>query len=143
MADIVPVLSAKRAELVGVIAELERTLCRHRADLAHIDGTIRLFSPAAMPDPAGSKTAGPRQRRFRPGELARGILDVLRRAGRPLTAGEIGAAFMDAKGMAMDDPAGAAAVCKLVLRGLAYHERRRVVAGAGRDGRTRLWRLAD
>jgi hypothetical protein len=143
MADVVSILLAKRAELAEVIARLEQNIRQNQIDLAHVDGTIRLFSPNAAPETAGSGSAGRRQQRFRPGELARGILDVLRRAGRPLTAGEVATTILVTKGMDAGDPNSIEAVQKLVHRGLVYHQRRGTVVHAGRDGRAMRWALAD
>jgi hypothetical protein len=42
---VVTALRAKRAEISGHVADLERKLVRHRANLANIDATIRLFAP--------------------------------------------------------------------------------------------------
>lgn len=52
-------LSRKRAEIAGIIAELEKTLAERRADLVHIDNALRLLNspipgeaiPARKPRP--------------------------------------------------------------------------------------------
>jgi len=142
MGDITSALARKRAEIVDLIGQLERKTVQQRTNLAYIDGAIRLFSPATASGAAGLEVSGQRQRRFRPGELARGILDALRRAGGPATASEIGAMILAAKGADPNDPAWADTVRKLVRRGLVYHERRRTVVRAGRDGRAIRWALA-
>jgi hypothetical protein len=41
---VITALRAKRAEISGHVADLERKLARHRANLANIDATIRLFA---------------------------------------------------------------------------------------------------
>ena len=142
MSDVISDLTRKRAELVGLIGRLEREAAQQRANLAHIDGTIRLFSPATASGPAELEIPGQRQRRFRPGELARSILDALRRAGEPVTANEISTMILAAKGADPNDRAWADSVQKLIHRGLVYHERRRTVVRAGRDGRAIRWTLA-
>jgi hypothetical protein len=142
MGDVISALTQKRAELVGLIGRLEQEAAQQRANLVHIDGVIRLFSPATASVAAGSGASEQRQRRFRPGELARSILDALRRAGGPVTGGEIAATILAAKGAPTDDPAWVDSVQKLVHRGLVYHERRRTVVRAGRDGRAIRWALA-
>ena len=40
---VVAALIAKRAELAGVIDQLQRQLDQHRADLTHIDGVLRVL----------------------------------------------------------------------------------------------------
>ncbi len=47
---VVTALRAKRAEISGHVRDLERKLARHRANLANIDATIRLFAPDLNPD---------------------------------------------------------------------------------------------
>jgi len=42
---VVTALRAKRAEISGHVHDLERKLARHRASLAAIDATIRLYAP--------------------------------------------------------------------------------------------------
>ena len=37
-------LIEKRRELAGIIDELQRRLDQHRADLTHIDGTLRVLA---------------------------------------------------------------------------------------------------
>lgn len=44
----VSALQRKRAEIAGIIAELEKRIAEHRADLVHIDNALRLMnSPIA------------------------------------------------------------------------------------------------
>ena len=38
-------LRNKRAELAGTLIQLEQQLVRQRADLTHLDATMRLFDP--------------------------------------------------------------------------------------------------
>lgn len=42
---VISALIAKRAEIAGLINDLERKIRQHRTDLAHIDRTIGLFDP--------------------------------------------------------------------------------------------------
>ena len=144
--DVANTLLGKRGELVGLIDQLEKRLGQLRADLAHVDGTIKLFTP--VPPVGGSETVPPkaRQRRqgwFRPRELARSVLDVLRQSERPLTALEIAAAIMTAKGQDAGDRVWLEQVQKLVLRATANYARRQVIDRAGRSGRAVLWKVAE
>lgn len=142
-AHVVSALRAKRAELAGVIVQLERDTAQRRADLAHVDGAIRLFAPTAVPEAIGPKAARRRNQWFGRGELARGILDVLRRSACPLAALGIAGALMEAKGLDVGDRVMLEMVQKLVHRAIRDHERRGVVHQDGRDGRALLWKLAD
>jgi hypothetical protein len=47
---VVTVLRAKRAEISRHVHDLGRKLARHRASLANIDATIRLYAPELDPD---------------------------------------------------------------------------------------------
>ena len=46
---VVAALVRKRAELLGLIRDHERTAERLRRELAHLDATLRLFKPDAAP----------------------------------------------------------------------------------------------
>ncbi len=88
---IVSTLRRKRAEIGGCIRDMELQIERQRAALAHIDATIRLFSPDADPEAIPPKRTYRRTRYFARGELSRLCLDVLRKAqGKPITAVEVG-----------------------------------------------------
>ena len=47
---VVSALVDKRAELTGQIVRIEQQLGQIRADLVHIDATIRLFAPKLEPE---------------------------------------------------------------------------------------------
>lgn len=47
---VVAALKDKRAELAGIIADLEKGINGHRADLVHIDATLRMFAPDTEAD---------------------------------------------------------------------------------------------
>src|SRR5882757_10114656 len=68
---VIGALRNKRAELSGTLRQLEQQLAGHRANLAHLDATMRLFDPNIRP-----KDIRPRQQRkhnawFRQGECLR------------------------------------------------------------------------
>ena len=50
---VVAALIAKRAELAGIIDQLQRQLDQHRADLAHIDGVLRVLAADLDPRRSG------------------------------------------------------------------------------------------
>jgi hypothetical protein len=107
---VVSALRLKRAEISGHIHDLEKRIARQRANLANLDGTIKLFSPGTNPDAIPLKRAYRRTRYFAHNELSRLTQDALRTASGPLTSAEIAAAVMQAKGM----PAGDAAFKEIV-----------------------------
>src|ERR1019366_8794902 len=75
---VISALRAKRAEVSGYIHDLEKKVKRMRANLAHIDATIRVFAPDLNPDSIPPKRRYRRSRYFAKGELSRRCLDMLR-----------------------------------------------------------------
>jgi hypothetical protein len=69
---IVSGLRLKRAEVSGYIADLERKINRQRADLVHIDATIRLFSPETNPETIPPKRPYRRTKYFARGSYPSG-----------------------------------------------------------------------
>jgi hypothetical protein len=95
---VVAALRDKRAELSGSIADLEKRIGQHRADLLHVDAVLRLFAPDLEPATILPKAVRRPSGWFRPGELARMVLDVLRTASTPLSIREITVQIMEPAG---------------------------------------------
>ena len=101
---VIGALRNKRAELAGILRQLEQQLAGHRANLAHLDATMRLFDPNVS-----TKDIRPRQVRsrniwFRQGECPRLIYDELREATQPVTTRELAERIMRVKAIpAADD----------------------------------------
>jgi hypothetical protein len=68
---VVSALSNKRAELAGIVRQLEQQLVRQRTNLAHLDATMRLFDPDIQPKRIRPKQPRARSVWFRPGECLR------------------------------------------------------------------------
>ena len=101
---VIGALRNKRAELAGVLRQLEQQLVRQRANLAHVDATMRLFDPDIRPNNIRSKQPRARNAWFRQGECLRLIYDELREATQPITTRELAERIMRLKAMpAMDD----------------------------------------
>jgi hypothetical protein len=96
---VVSALRKKRAEVAGHVHDLEKKVKTWRVRLAHIDETIKIFSPDADPEAIPPKRTYRRARYFSRGEFARLCLDALRKADRPLTTAEIVASVIEAKGL--------------------------------------------
>jgi hypothetical protein len=97
-------LIAKRAELAGIIAELQRQLDQHRADLTHIDGVLRILASDLDPETIRPKRVYRRNRCFGRNELSRLCLSVLRTAaGELLSTDDIAGRVIAAKGFDMAD----------------------------------------
>jgi hypothetical protein len=72
-------LQRKRAEIAGIIAELEKQIAEHRADLVHIDNALRLMnSPIAGEDVPARKPRLSNKGYFVHGELTRRVYAALR-----------------------------------------------------------------
>ena len=101
---IIGALSNKRAELAGIVRQLEQQLVRQRANLAHLDATMRLFDAEIQPKDIRPKQQRTRNAWFRPGECLRLIYDELREAAQPMTTRELAERIMRRKAMpAADD----------------------------------------
>jgi hypothetical protein len=136
-------LIAKRAEIAGMIAELEEELNQCRADLTHIDGALRLLSADLDPE-----TIPPRQRRYKRthyfgrNELSRLCMDMLRRAaGDSLTAEEITLRIMTAKGLDARDTRLRATARVQVGAVLKQLSRKQIAIPSGK-GVGATWRLS-
>ena len=86
---VVSALVNKRAEIAGMITRTEQQLGQFRADLVHLDATIRLFAPEMEPKTIPAKRIRQSDLWFEQGELSRRVLDALRRAGEPIRAPDL------------------------------------------------------
>ena len=88
-APVIAGLLAKREEITKQIAELERQIRRHKAEIAQIDGTIGLFS-VDVTHAKREVTRFTRSAHFVSGKLSRRVQTALREAeGMAITADEI------------------------------------------------------
>lgn len=81
-------LKERRATIAGEIVSLERQLRYLRDLMANVDGTLSLFTeddPTKIPHKRPFK----RTKLFKGGELNRLILTALRKAGKPLSTGDV------------------------------------------------------
>jgi hypothetical protein len=100
---VIGALRNKRAELAGMLRQLEQQLTQHKANLAHLDAAMLLFDPSIRP-----KDIRPRQQRarnvwFRQGECLRLIYDELRDATHPVTTRELAERIMRVKAISAAD----------------------------------------
>jgi len=77
-------LTRKRAELADEIHAIEKRYIQVTRDLEHLDNTPRLFDPDAKPETIKTRTKRQQPSRFRPGEMTRSVLTVLRKSETPL-----------------------------------------------------------
>jgi|SRR5665213_352997 len=131
---VVSALRAKRAEISGYIHDLEKKVRTWRARLAHIDASIKIFSPETDPDAIPMRRTYRRSGYFRKGEVARLCLDELRKAdGKPITAPAIVATIISLKGLPKADPG---LTTSLNERVLAYLRDQRKRGGVTKTGVT-------
>jgi hypothetical protein len=134
-------LIAKRMELARIVAELEKELDRHRADLTHIDGALRVLRAGLDPSLLRPRRRYRRMQYFGHNELSRLCLNTLRLAGdEPLTSKEITIRIMTAKNLEGRDESLFAAVRVQVGAVLKRLNRKQIAAPSGK-GVGATWRL--
>ena len=115
---VIGALRNKRAELAGMLRQLEQQLVRQRASLAHVDATMRLFDPEIRPKDIRPRQPRERNAWFRQGECLRLIYDELREATQPLTTRELAERIMQIKGISAADHQRRERVQKTLLASL-------------------------
>jgi hypothetical protein len=115
---VISALSNKRAELAGIVSQLQRQLAQQQANLAHLDATMRLFDPDSRPNQIRPKQPRARSTWFRPGECLRLIYDELREAAQPMTTRQLADRIIHVKAMPMADDSQRALVQKTILGSL-------------------------
>ena len=138
---VVAALKDKRAELSGSIADLEKRIGQRRADLLHVDAVLRLFAPEFEPATILPRTVRRPNSWFKPGELARLVLDVLRTAPAALSIREITAQVMERRGLDPQDGRMAELLRKLVRN--AVNRQAADLVERIEDGTLVRWRVRD
>jgi hypothetical protein len=115
---VIGALSNKRAELAGLVSQLERQLAQQQANLAHLDATMRLFNPDIQPNRIRPKQPRARSVWFRPGECLRLIYDELREAAQPMTTHQLAERIIRVKALPIADDRQRALVQKTILGSL-------------------------
>lgn len=138
---VVAALKDKRAELAGLIADLEKRINGHRADLVYLDATLRMFAPDTEAAEIRPKAVRRRSAWFGKGECGRLVYGILRTAARPMTSREIAEALMAGRGL---DPADHRTrdLIQKTVHGMLKRAVPTVVA-ATTDGQALAWRVAD
>ena len=115
---VISALSNKRAELAGLVSQLERQLAQQQANLAHLDATMRLFDPDIQPNKIRPKQPRARSVWFRPGECLRLLYDELREAAQPMTTHQLAERIIRVKALPIADDRQRALVQKTILGSL-------------------------
>jgi hypothetical protein len=115
---VIGALRNKRAELAGMLRQLEQQLAQQRANLAHLDATMRLFDPDIRPNDIRPKQPRERNAWFRQGECLRLIYDELREATQPATTRELAERIMRLKAIPASDDQRRERIQKTLLASL-------------------------
>jgi len=97
---VVTALVAKRSELSGDLERLDERRAAIKGHIANLDAVLRLFCYAG--DPAKIRPRRKHNWIFRRGELQRMVLDIERKAIKPLSKEDIASEIMARKGWAHD-----------------------------------------
>ncbi|WP_428491809.1 hypothetical protein [Rhodopila sp.] len=126
-------LVEKRAELSGLITDLEERTHQARADMAHIDAALKLFDPDSVPQNIRPKApAAARSGFFANGEISRRCREAVRRAnGDPISAEDIVRWTMSEKGL---DPEDAKIRYNMIKRFLGALHRLQMSGAIGKIG---------
>jgi hypothetical protein len=135
---VISALVAKRGELSGELIAAEKRIVQIRADLASIDGVIRVFDPSIA-----SANNRPIVKRKTPlslpqGQGARLILDMLRRAGEPLSPRQIAERVASERALSVDGKA-MERLTQRIRNTLARHDGRGVMCEMVGNGK--VWRI--
>jgi hypothetical protein len=135
---VIGALRHKRAELAGMLRQLEQQLVQQRANLTHVDATMRLFDPDIRPKDIRPKRPRARNAWFRQGECLRLIYDELREATQPVTTRALAERIMRLKAIPPADDQRRERVQKTLLASL--NRARETIARVEVAGVVR-WRL--
>ena len=87
------------AELQGQLRANEQEADRIRAEIAHVEATIRIFRQDADLSLIAPRMPRNRSQWFRKGQCAQAALDVLRRATAPMSAREVALQVLKERGI--------------------------------------------
>jgi len=91
-------LRDKRARIAGEITRLSKQMKSYQQHLKNLDATLRIFDEGCAPEAIRPKRTYERFRLFKPGQLGRTILSVLRKAARPLPVADVVSGVMAESG---------------------------------------------
>jgi hypothetical protein len=134
---VISALRRKRAEIAGLIPDVERRLASLREAVVSIDVTLRLFDPDAKPEDIKPKRTYKRRTSLARRELPRLVADEIRKASAPLSAHAIAVLVASGKGTEGDE-----AIAKQVSVTLNQMLRRGAVMRTGENGAA-LWQKAS
>jgi hypothetical protein len=96
---VISALTAKRAELAGLVTHHRKEMVRLSEEVKMLDATIKLFEPDYRIRSIKPKRYQKKNEFFKNGEARRTILDVLRDADKPISTNDIARSVMSLKGI--------------------------------------------
>jgi len=132
-------LKKRRAEIAGEMTALRSRLRYLRGMIEHVDNAIRLFAPDVDPTAIPEKKPYRRVKLFNAGELNRLILNALRKAGKPLSTGEVAVAVIEEDGLG---PEALLGITNRVRANLLYLTRARGLIVKEGDRASAKWSLS-
>ncbi|MBL6458874.1 hypothetical protein JMJ55_26450 [Belnapia sp. T6] len=142
MADqVLPALVQRRAELAGELQKAQGHVQQLHADLASLDAVIRQFDPdypVASIRPKYRRAETPAEH----GAMSRSVLDILRRAGEPLSATEIASRVIAERALDASDKGLRRLMVKRVGMALRYQRTNGMVHEVATEGVAMAWGIA-
>ncbi|WP_313444813.1 hypothetical protein [Brevundimonas sp.] len=135
-------LTRKYAEFAGLIGRAKAEVQRLTADLAHIEGAIRIFDPTIDIGRIRAKHMPVREPAAQ-GEVTGIILDTLRESPDPLTPRELAEHLMVRRGLPVEDRELFTVMLKRVRACLRTQRGRGVLRPVGTEGMTQLWEVVE
>lgn len=136
--NVLKTLRRKRDDIENAIVTYEKRLAEARADLAHVNATIRLFEAAAAP--ADVRVYQDIHRLFRRGELVTLCKAALAEHG-PLDTRELSTQVVRAKGFDEADKELRKAIAYKIVQALRMQLKRGTIGAEGKRNNVWVWRL--
>jgi hypothetical protein len=130
-------LRNKRNEIARSIDEYEKRLAQARADLAHVDAAIAIFSTSG--DGFAITPYVDIHRLFKCGEMVAICREALKTG--PKNTRQLSALILETKGLDAGDRVLAKAVSYRLIHALRMQARTGKLVGIGREKAARVWRL--
>ena len=142
-AQVLPGLVERRAALAGRLEAANAEAAQLHADIAALDAVIRQLDPSYPVDAIATKrTRGRGCNDGSMADMARTVLDVLRRAGGSLTIAQVAERIVALRGLDAASGAVRAAVEGSAGRALRHQRDKGAVRNPAKRGRSALWELA-
>lgn len=140
--EMVAGLIAKRQEIARTIGCLQEQVRSATFDLDRIEATLRLFKPDIDLGEMSVRPVPPAHHAFR-GEVTRIVFAMLRRAGVPVSTGDLAAGVMNARGLPSGDLKLRRVMLQRVGAMLAHWRGRGVLRSSPGPEKMLLWEIVN